>query len=64
MIRTFSNLEEPAECLDCNETFEAVDCDNASLCASEYNPACPSCGGDSIRFYKPKEDKIDARCEP
>jgi len=53
----FRSLEEPAECLDCNKLFEATDCANASLCASEYNPACPFCGGDNLKFYKPKEDR-------
>lgn len=53
------DLEEPVECLDCGLLFEATDCDNASLDPSEYNPACPACGNDNLKFYRPKEDKDD-----
>ena len=50
------DLEEPVECLDCGLLFEATDCDNASLDPTEYNPACPACGNDNLKFYRPKED--------
>ena len=56
-----SDLEEPTECLDCYKQFEATDCNNASLVTYEYNPACPFCGGDNLKFQKPKEDSKDDR---
>ena len=40
-------------CLDCKLPFEEAEARNASLDPTEFNVACPSCGGDNI---KGKED--------
>ena len=40
------------ECQDCYKNFEQTEAVNASLDPTEYNPACPFCGGDNLEERK------------